>query len=187
MCWSWKREALQCLWCSNKLSTSFSQMWRSGGMTLAAGRPPMHTRRVSVGGSTEINSSIFQIPPEELISAWGKNGSLKSFNPESLHPLYERHQNLLMLLRFRCSGGAFWDAKGGGTNKVGTLQKRSEAMEIASAQIIAQSAVQREPQSMANSALKEFAVNGGHFIRSRSRNSWWKGRMFCTPKPTLLT
>ena len=80
----------------DKLSTSFSQMWRSGGMTLAAGRPPIaYAEGKCVGGSTEINSSIFQIPPEELISAWGKNGSLKSFTPESMHPLYERASKLV--------------------------------------------------------------------------------------------
>lgn len=75
----------------NTLSQSFSKMWRSGGLSMAIGASPVaYAEGCCVGGSTEINSSIFQRPPEELITQWASKYLIDDFSAEKLAPFYDQ-------------------------------------------------------------------------------------------------
>ncbi|MDG1727494.1 MAG: GMC family oxidoreductase [Emcibacteraceae bacterium] len=85
---------------AEKVPTNFSDsllnMWRSGGMTLAQGKPLVSfAEGMCVGGSTEINSAIFQKPPDELISKWAEKYSIDGFSPEAHAPFYEQATRLV--------------------------------------------------------------------------------------------
>ena len=80
----------------SNLSDSFLNMWRSGGMTFAHGKPLVSfAEGMCVGGSTEINSAIFQKTPEELLANWAEKYSIKSFSPEIMSPFYDKAVGLV--------------------------------------------------------------------------------------------
>lgn len=78
------------------LTDSFLKIWRTGGMTLAHGKPLISfAEGMCVGGSTEINSAIFQRAPEELIANWAKKYSIKKFSPDTLAPFFDQAASLV--------------------------------------------------------------------------------------------
>ncbi|AMA60024.1 FAD-dependent oxidoreductase [Bradyrhizobium sp. CCGE-LA001] len=70
---------------------AFSAAWRGGGITAAAGRPPItYVEGCCVGGGTEINSAITQRVDSDLIDQWRKANKIENFTPGELAPYYER-------------------------------------------------------------------------------------------------
>jgi choline dehydrogenase-like flavoprotein len=66
-------------------------MWRSGGLMATLGRTPIALAEGRcVGGSTEINSAIFQRADDEVIEYWAKANHIPDFSPQTLAPLYDR-------------------------------------------------------------------------------------------------
>lgn len=69
---------------------SFRQMWRNGGLTAALGRTPIsYAEGRCVGGSTEINSAIFQRPAPQLFDQWSDTYRIDDFNESSLTPHFD--------------------------------------------------------------------------------------------------
>ncbi len=149
------------------LSESFLKMWRYGGMTLAKGNTPVaYAEGCCVGGSTEINSAIFQRPPEELISKWAEIYSINDFSPSHLSPLYDQAASLVNASRTTGQLGAHseilrragelrnWEVKPldrGHKNCVGTNHCSIGCPTGAK-------------QSMSNSVLRKFIEHGGRLI-----------------------
>ena len=73
------------------LSEALATMWRGGGLTATIGRTPIALAEgCCVGGSTEINSGIFQRAPNEVIERWAKANHLPDFTEQVLAPYYNR-------------------------------------------------------------------------------------------------
>ena len=73
------------------LSEAVPALWRGGGLTATMGSTPIaFAEGCCVGGSTEINSAIFQRAPDEVITGWARANHLPDFTPEALSPLYDR-------------------------------------------------------------------------------------------------
>ena len=73
-----------------RMADSFTKLWRHGGLTAAYGAPPVtYAEGRCVGGSTEINSAIFQRAPENLLSEWATRYKIRHFDAESLTPHYD--------------------------------------------------------------------------------------------------
>ena len=69
---------------------SLATLWRNGGMTAAYGAPPVsYAEGRCVGGSTEINSAIFQRTPSVLLAEWQEHYQIRGFGTLSLAPYYE--------------------------------------------------------------------------------------------------
>ena len=74
-----------------QLTTAFRRMWRGGGLTAALGAPPVaYAEGCCVGGTTEINSAIFQQTPPEVLQTWAQRYDIADFGPEALQPYYAR-------------------------------------------------------------------------------------------------
>src|SRR5581483_3040463 len=74
-----------------RLAPAMLSMWRSGGlMTTLGGSQIAFAEGRCVGGTTEINSAIFQRAPDSVIDAWATAQQLGDFSPASLAPYYER-------------------------------------------------------------------------------------------------
>lgn len=72
------------------LSDSFQSIWRAGGMTMAFGKPPtVYAEGRCVGGSTEINSAIFQRAPHALLDVWAERYRIDTFSPAVMEGLYD--------------------------------------------------------------------------------------------------
>jgi len=72
------------------MADSFAKIWRHGGLTATYGTPPLaYAEGCCVGGSTEVNSAIFQRAPEALLAEWQKNYRLRNFSAEELAPYYD--------------------------------------------------------------------------------------------------
>ena len=73
-----------------RMADSFAKLWRHGGLTAAYGAPPVaYAEGRCVGGSTEINSAIFQRTPEVLLSEWAARYKIHDFGAEALAPSYD--------------------------------------------------------------------------------------------------
>lgn len=73
-----------------RMADSFRQMWRHGGLTAAYGLPPVsYAEGRCVGGTTEINSAIFQRAPESLLDEWVDRYHIRDFSSEKLAPYYD--------------------------------------------------------------------------------------------------
>ena len=75
---------------------SVSRLWRNGGITVAMGTPPIaYAEGRCVGGSTEINSAIFQRTPGELLDRWGADYHIDDFGESALRPYYEYAESIV--------------------------------------------------------------------------------------------
>jgi choline dehydrogenase-like flavoprotein len=73
------------------LSEALPVLWRGGGLTATLGGTPISLAEGRcVGGSTEINSAIFQRAPDEIVERWARANHLSDFSPQSLVPFYNR-------------------------------------------------------------------------------------------------
>lgn len=73
------------------LSESLPTLWRGGGLTATVGRTPIALAEGRcVGGSTEINSAIFQRASDEVVEGWARANHLPDFSPRELAPFYDR-------------------------------------------------------------------------------------------------
>jgi choline dehydrogenase-like flavoprotein len=73
------------------LSGALPTMWRSGGLMATLGPTPIALAEGRcVGGSTEINSGIFQRASDEVIECWAKANHIPNFSPQALASLYDR-------------------------------------------------------------------------------------------------
>ncbi len=73
-----------------RMADSFKKLWRNGGLTAAYGAPPVtYAEGRCVGGSTEINSAIFQRAPEDLLHTWASNYKILDFSMKTLAPHYD--------------------------------------------------------------------------------------------------
>lgn len=69
----------------DRATESFRAMWRNGGLTTALGKPPVsYAEGRCVGGSTEINSAIFQRLPEDLAAEWARTYAIAEFSDSAL-------------------------------------------------------------------------------------------------------
>jgi choline dehydrogenase-like flavoprotein len=74
-----------------RATEAFARTWRSGGLTAAVGPSPIaYAEGRCVGGSTEINSAIFQRTPDILIDEWAKRYQIAEFSPSLLKPYFDR-------------------------------------------------------------------------------------------------
>jgi choline dehydrogenase-like flavoprotein len=73
------------------LAQALPTLWRGGGLTATVGAAPIaFAEGRCVGGSTEINSAIFQRAPDDVIEGWARAHHLADFSPHTLSPLYDR-------------------------------------------------------------------------------------------------
>jgi choline dehydrogenase-like flavoprotein len=73
-----------------RMAGSLAKQWRHGGLTVAYGSPHVsYAEGRCVGGSTEINSAIFQRTPEVLLADWATRYRIKDFSAETLAPYYD--------------------------------------------------------------------------------------------------
>lgn len=73
-----------------RMTDSLTKLWRGGGLTSAYGSPSIsYAEGQCVGGSTEINASIFQRAPSILLTEWQKNYQIRGFGSLTLAPHYE--------------------------------------------------------------------------------------------------
>lgn len=69
---------------------SFQKMWRNGGLTAALGVSPVsYAEGRCLGGSTEINSAIFQRPAAVLLDQWAETYKIDSFGERHLTPHFD--------------------------------------------------------------------------------------------------
>jgi choline dehydrogenase-like flavoprotein len=74
----------------SRMVQSLRSVWRGGGLTVAYGSPPVsYAEGRCVGGSTEINSSIFQRAPENILAEWSRRYAIRDFSAETLEPFYD--------------------------------------------------------------------------------------------------
>lgn len=74
-----------------RASDAFQECWRAGGLTAALGTPPvLYAEGCCVGGSTEINSAIFQRADSELLDAWAQKYRIADFGARALKPWFDR-------------------------------------------------------------------------------------------------
>jgi choline dehydrogenase-like flavoprotein len=74
-----------------RLAPAMLAMWRNGGLlTTLGGSQIAFAEGRCVGGTTEINSAIFQRAPDAVIESWAAAQRLGDFSPASLAPYYER-------------------------------------------------------------------------------------------------
>lgn len=70
---------------------ALSRQWRCGGLTVALGQTPVaYAEGRCVGGSTEINSAIFQPTPGELLDHWAASYRIADFGETQLSRYFER-------------------------------------------------------------------------------------------------
>lgn len=162
------------------LSESFLKMWRTGGMTLASGAWPVaYAEGCCVGGSTEINSAIFQRPPEELITKWAAKYSINDFSTKELAPFYDQAALLINASLTQGKLGAHseilkragalqnWEVKPlerGHKNCVGTNHCSIGCPTGAK-------------QSMSTSVLRQYIKNGGRLISNCRVNKVTRNKM----------
>lgn len=73
-----------------EMSEAFLRLWRGAGLTVALGRPPIsYAEGRCVGGSTEINSAIFQRAPEAALEEAARQYRIEGFGPAALAPHYD--------------------------------------------------------------------------------------------------
>jgi choline dehydrogenase-like flavoprotein len=76
---------------TNQIVEMIPRLWRSGGLTLALGAPPIsYVEGRCVGGGTEINAAIIQKVPDNLLDIWADKYKIKEFGSEELKPYYDR-------------------------------------------------------------------------------------------------
>ncbi|MCP5433768.1 MAG: GMC family oxidoreductase [Alphaproteobacteria bacterium] len=67
------------------------RLWRGAGLTAALGVPPIaYAEGAAVGGSTEINSAIFQRVADDMLDGWAREFELAEFGAAALRPYYDR-------------------------------------------------------------------------------------------------
>jgi choline dehydrogenase-like flavoprotein len=61
--------------------------YRSGGVTVALGRPSIaYTEGRCAGGGTEINSGLYRRPPADVLERWARDYRIRDFEPD---PIFE--------------------------------------------------------------------------------------------------
>jgi choline dehydrogenase-like flavoprotein len=64
------------------------RQYRSGGVTVALGRPGIaYTEGRCVGGGTEINSGLYRRPPVDVLDRWRNQYGIADFAPEGLESI----------------------------------------------------------------------------------------------------
>ena len=73
-----------------RMADSLAKLWRCGGLTVAYGSPHVaYAEGRCVGGSTEINSAIFQRTPDALLAEWALHYRIRDFSADNLAPHYD--------------------------------------------------------------------------------------------------
>ena len=73
------------------LADAFLETWRGAGLTPALGPVPVaYAEGRCVGGGSEINSAIFQRPPDDIVQEWARAFRIDDMTPDSLRPYYDR-------------------------------------------------------------------------------------------------
>lgn len=74
-----------------RFSDELGDQWRNGGLSVAFGRVPMaFAEGKCVGGGTEINSGIMQVPNDETLDEWAKEYQIEAFSAQSMAPYFGR-------------------------------------------------------------------------------------------------
>lgn len=64
------------------------RQYRSGGVTVALGRPSIaYTEGRCAGGGTEVNSGLYRRPPEETLARWRRSHSIIDFEPDDFYAI----------------------------------------------------------------------------------------------------
>lgn len=64
------------------------RQYRSGGVTVALGRPSIaYTEGRCAGGGTEINSGLYRRPPVEILERWRSEMGIVDFDPDDLYEI----------------------------------------------------------------------------------------------------
>jgi choline dehydrogenase-like flavoprotein len=73
-----------------RMADSLARLWRHAGLTAAYGAPPVsYAEGRCIGGSTEINSAIFQRAPEAILADLAKRYRIRYFDAAALAPYYD--------------------------------------------------------------------------------------------------
>ena len=151
------------------LSESFMKIWRLGGMTLAKGSTLVsYAEGKCVGGSTEINSAIFQKTPDELIAKWSDTYHIKGFSPDILSPLYSEAASIV--------NASLTPGDLGAHSEILRMAGEGQGWEVRSLDRGQRKCVGTNhcsigcptgaKQSMSSSVLKEYTKRGGRLISS---------------------
>lgn len=72
------------------------QQYRSGGVTVALGRPSIaYTEGRCAGGGTEINSGLYRRPPEETLDRWRASHSISDFTADEFYGICDEVEDAL--------------------------------------------------------------------------------------------
>jgi choline dehydrogenase-like flavoprotein len=75
------------------------RMYRDGGLTVAAGLPPIPVPMgKAVGGTTVVNSGTCFRAPDSVLRRWASSHGLDSLAPDVLAPVYERVEETLHVM-----------------------------------------------------------------------------------------
>ena len=161
------------------LSDSFTRIWRNGGLTIANGKFPVaYAEGCCVGGSTEINSAIFQRLPEELIAKWAYKYSIDDFSISDLWPLYDKAARLVNASITEGKLGAHSDI----LRRAGEIQNwEVKLLERGQRNCVGTNHCSigcptGAKQSMSNSVLRKFTQFGGKIISNCRVKKIFKGQ-----------
>ncbi|MGI9308447.1 MAG: GMC family oxidoreductase N-terminal domain-containing protein [Gammaproteobacteria bacterium] len=83
---------------------SFAEMkqkYRSGGVTVAFGKPNIaYAEGACVGGGSEVNSGLYHSLPDEVINRWSQEFGVDDFSAASLQPHFAETQKLMEPSRY---------------------------------------------------------------------------------------
>ena len=153
------------------LSKSFNKMWRAGGLTLANGSSPIaYAEGSCVGGSTEINSAIFQRTPEELLEKWASKYSIENFSAGNLLPFYDQAARLVNASFTDGNLGLHSEIlrKAGELKNWGVMPLERGQKKCVGTNHCSIGCPTGAKQSMSTSVLRQYTDNGGRLI-SRCR------------------
>ncbi len=72
------------------------RQYRSGGVTVALGRPSIaYTEGRCAGGGTEINSGLYRRPAEETLERWRRSHEIADFGPEEFFGICDEVESAL--------------------------------------------------------------------------------------------
>jgi choline dehydrogenase-like flavoprotein len=152
----------------SKLSDSFARIWRNGGVSLAHSKNNLisFAEGCVSGGSTEINSAIYQYAPTELLNLWEKKYKNKVFNFKSIYEGYNAIESRLDVNYEYDNLGQHSDilmeiAKTNKWSYQPLMRLQKYCVGTNNCSIFCPTGAKK---SMSTSLLKDFKINGGNLI-----------------------
>ena len=100
--------------------------YRSGGVTVALGRPSIaYTEGRCAGGGTEINSGLYRRPPLDILERWRHDFEIDDFDPDALYAIGDEIEQALSVST----------APGGPTAAGDVLRRGADALGWANSEI----------------------------------------------------